>query len=344
MKTKAKAGVKTASPKIKKAAKKAEVAAKAKPAATKGKAKPVIKKAVATGKVAVKKAAVKVTVKKPPVKTQKVARKPVKPVKVIKAKSATHGKGVKGAKEKKLKVSAAKPKVKGPAKQPVRQSVPAKGVVAKKPVPAKSAVIARKKSPRVVIPAVIVAPPRSVRPVPPVAEAVRKPSPSGAMKAFEHAVRVFNKRLFEEARAMFENVITRYHAEVEFVARSQTYIQICNQKLVHHSATPRNADELYDRGVFALNIGDFQQAKSFFEKALRLKPDEPHLLYSLAATHAQTGSLEQAIDYLKKSILIQPRLKSQALNDADFSGLRDNVQFQEMLGLTSPFSRLELKR
>ncbi|MBK9707305.1 MAG: tetratricopeptide repeat protein [Acidobacteria bacterium] len=336
MKTKAKAGVKTASPKIKKAAKKAEVAAKAKPAATKGKAKPVIKKAVATGKVAAKKAAVKVTVKKPPAKTQKVARKPVKPVKVIKAKSATKSKVAKGVKEKKLAVSAAKPKVKGPAKQAVRQSVPAKGVLAKKPVPAKSAVIVRKKSPRVVIPAVIV--------VPPVQEAVRKPSPSGAMKAFEHAVRVFNKRLFEEARAMFENVITRYHAEVEFVARSQTYIQICNQKLVHHSATPRNADELYDRGVFALNIGDFQQAKSFFEKALRLKPDEPHLLYSLAATHAQTGSLEQAIDYLKKSILIQPRLKSQALNDADFSGLRENKQFQEMLGLTSPFSRLELKR
>ncbi|MBK8316036.1 MAG: tetratricopeptide repeat protein [Acidobacteria bacterium] len=336
MKTKAKAGVKTASPKIKKAAKKAEVAAKAKPAATKGKAKPVIKKAVATGKVAAKKAAVKVTVKKPPAKTQKVARKPVKPVKVIKAKSATKSKVAKGVKEKKLAVSAAKPKVKGPAKQAVRQSVPAKGVLAKKPVPAKSAVIVRKKSPRVVIPAVIV--------VPPVQEAVRKPSPSGAMKAFEHAVRVFNKRMLEEARAMFENVVTRYHAEVEFVARSQTYIQICNQKLVHHSATPRNADELYDRGVFALNIGDFQQAKSFFEKALRLKPDEPHLLYSLAATHAQTGSLEQAIDYLKKSILIQPRLKSQALNDADFSGLRENKQFQEMLGLTSPFSRLELKR
>ncbi|MBK7599271.1 MAG: tetratricopeptide repeat protein [Acidobacteria bacterium] len=283
-----------------------------------------------------KKAAVKVTVKKSPVKTQKAARKPVKPVKVIKAKSATKSKVAKGAKEKKLAVSAAKPKVKGPAKQAVRQSVPAKGVLAKKPVPAKSAVIVRKKSPRVVIPAAIVAPP--------VQEAVRKPSPSGAMKAFEHAVRVFNKRMFEEARAMFENVVTRYHAEVEFVARSQTYIQICNQKLVHHSATPRNADELYDRGVFALNIGDFQQAKSFFEKALRLKPDEPHLLYSLAATHAQTGSLEQAIDYLKKSILIQPRLKSQALNDSDFSGLRDNKQFQEMLGLTSPFSRLELKR
>ena len=335
MKTKAKAGVKTASPKIKikKAVKKAEVAAKAKPAATKVKAKPAIKKAVASGKVAAKKAAVKVTVKKSPVKTQKVARKPAKPVRVIKAKSATKSKG---AKEKKLKVSAAKPKVKGPVKQLVRQSLPAKGVKAKKPVPAKSAVIARKKSPRVLIPAVIMAPP--------VQEAVRKPSPSGAMKAFEHAVRVFNKRLFEEARAMFENVITRYHAEVEFVSRSQTYIQICNQKLVHHSATPRNADELYDRGVFALNIGDFQQAKSFFEKALRLKPDEPYLLYSLAATHAQTGSLEQAIDYLKKSILIQPRLKSQALNDSDFSGLRDNKQFQEMLGLTSPFSRLELKR
>lgn len=178
----------------------------------------------------------------------------------------------------------------------------------------------------------------------PAPEPVRKPVVSGAMKAFEQAMKVFNKRQFEEAKAMFENVASRYPAEVEFAARAQTYIQICNQKLEHRAAAPRNADDLYDRGVFALNIGDFTQAKTFFEKALRLKPNEPHLLYSLAATHAQTGAMDQALDYLKKSILIQPRLRGQALNDSDFSGLRENKQFLELLGLTSPFDRLEGRR
>jgi tetratricopeptide (TPR) repeat protein len=141
-------------------------------------------------------------------------------------------------------------------------------------------------------------------------------------------------------------VLVKYSGDVEIVARAQMYIQVCKQKVEQESkaATPRNADELYDRGVFALNIGDFMQARVFFEKALGLHPDAPHLLYSLAATHAQTGSHEEALSYLKRSIQIQPRFRSQAYNDADFSGLRDNKQFLELVGLTSPFDLLESRR
>jgi Tetratricopeptide repeat len=185
-----------------------------------------------------------------------------------------------------------------------------------------------------------------LHPLPPLPppEPPRRQVPSAVLRAFEQAVKVFNRRQYAEAKEMFENLQPRFPNEVEIIARAQTYIQVCNQKLVHRPSVPRNADELYDRGVFALNIGDFTQACTFFEKALRLRPDEPHLLYSLAATHAQTGSHDQAIDYLRRSIQIQPRFRSQALNDSDFSGLRENKQFLELLGLTSPFERLDSRR
>ncbi|HKX28302.1 MAG TPA: tetratricopeptide repeat protein [Blastocatellia bacterium] len=185
----------------------------------------------------------------------------------------------------------------------------------------------------------VVSPPTIEQPM-----VVRHHASAAALRAFEQAVKVFNRRQMAEAKAMFENIQTRFPAEVEIIARSQTYIQVCHQKLGQSQALPGNAEELYDRGVFALNIGDFTQARTFFEKALRLRPDEPYLLYSLAATHAQTGSLEQALDYLRRSIQIQPRFRAQALNDADFSGLRDNKRFLELLGLTSPFDRLESRR
>jgi Tetratricopeptide repeat len=175
-------------------------------------------------------------------------------------------------------------------------------------------------------------------PLPP--EPVRRHVSSAVLRAFEHAVKVFNRRQYAEAKPLFENLLTRFSTEVEIIARVQTYLQVCKQKLSRSPLTPRNADELYDRGVFALNVGDFPQARTFFEKALRLRPDEPHLLYSLAATHAQTGSHDQALDFLKRSIQIQPRFRTQALNDSDFSMLRENKRFLEMLGLTSPFERL----
>src|SRR5262249_40938690 len=126
----------------------------------------------------------------------------------------------------------------------------------------------------------------------PTPESPRRQVTSGALRAFEQGVKVFNRRQFDDAKSTFENVMVKYPGDVEIVARAQMYIQVCKQKLEQETkaAAPRNADELYDRGVFALNIGDFTQARVFFEKALGLHPDAPHLLYSLAATHAQTGS------------------------------------------------------
>jgi len=176
-------------------------------------------------------------------------------------------------------------------------------------------------------------------PVPP-----RRQVASAVLRAFEHAVKVFNRRQFAEAKPLFESLQHRYPQEVEINARAQTYIHVCDQKLARPPSSPRDADELYDRGVVALNIGDFTQARSFFEKALRLRPDAPHVLYSLAVTHAQSGAHDQALDYLNRSIQMQPRFRTQALNDADFSGLREDKRFLELLGLTSPFDLLELRR
>lgn len=160
-------------------------------------------------------------------------------------------------------------------------------------------------------------------------------------------MKVFNRREFAEAKGMFESIQQRYPQEVEVIARAQTYIQVCNLKLSKLSSAPvmpRNADELYDRGVVALNVGNFVQARAFFEKALRLRPDDSHTLYSLAATHAQSGATDQALSYLQLAVQRQPRFRQRALNDNDFSMLHEDKRFLELLGAASPFDRLESRR
>lgn len=171
----------------------------------------------------------------------------------------------------------------------------------------------------------------------------RKPA-SGALKAFEHAVRVFNKRQFGEARELFDLVQHRFPQEVEIVARSHTYMQVCSQRMQRPPTSPRSADELYDRGVFHLNIGDFTQARQLFEKALRLSPGEPHLLYSLAASHAQSGSHDEALTFLDQLIQEHPRFRTQALNDSDFSELHENKRFLEILGVSSLLDIIDSRR
>ncbi len=321
--------------------------AKNKVAATRASSKPVSKKKKELKKKPVSSHTASGS-KQRKISTAKVARKVAKNAQIKKAvKKAVKNARIKKAVKKAVKNARIKKAVKNAPKTSLRRPAPKavsrpaktrkkivartqKKIVAKKRVKAKSL----RRLPMIV----------SQAPPPP--EPPRRQVTSGALRAFEQAVKVFNRRRFEDAKAMFESVQAKYPGDLEIVARSQMYIQVCKQKLEHEtkSATPRNADELYDHGVFALNIGDFTQARVFFEKALRLHPDEPHLLYSLAATHAQTGTHEEALNYLKRSIQIQPRFRSQAYNDADFSGLRDNRQFLELVGLTSPFDLLESKR
>jgi len=240
----------------------------------------------------------------------------------------------------KAKTAAVQPAGKSPTSQQASQQAPkspATGAVkappAKKPK-AKTAPAA----PRMVAEPVPVQPP-----VIKVEPTHRQPSAT-AVKVFEQAIKVFHKRQFGEAKALFENILTKYPHEVEILARSTTYIHVCEQRLAHEETLPRKPEDLYDRGVFSLNTGNYDQARVCFEKALKIKPDEPHILYSLAATLVNLGQTESALVHLQRSMQLQPRYRSQVLNDADFSDLRDNRQFLSMMGMTSPFDRLETRR
>lgn len=165
-----------------------------------------------------------------------------------------------------------------------------------------------------------------------------------ALSAFEKALKFFNSRDFLQAKQKFEDLHLRFHSEVEIIARSQTYIQICEARLASQNSAPRSADECYDRGIVALNVGDFLQARTLFEKALKLRPDDSHTLYSLAATLAQIDALEQSLNYLRQAVQKHPRLRQRALNDADFSILKEDRRFLELLGASSPFDLLEARR
>lgn len=302
----------------------------------KGKAKTAVKSG---GVKSAKKSRPVTSVKKKAASDKKAAKKPA-----AKAPAKVVARPVKAAKKPAPKKAPVKAATK-PAKTVKAARKPVKAIAAKKPaVKAKGSAVKKAaeavkpvKRKKLALPLVI-----TPAPLPP--EPPRRQMSTAGLKAFEQAVKQFNRRQYPQAKAAFENLSVRFPQEVEIIARAQTYIHVCAQKMAHAKSAPRNPDELYDRGVFALNIGDFTQARSFFEKALRLKPDEPYLLYSLAATHAQTGAHDMALDYLKRSIQIQPRFRAQALNDNDFSGLRENKQFLELLGLASPFDLLEARK
>jgi tetratricopeptide (TPR) repeat protein len=177
-------------------------------------------------------------------------------------------------------------------------------------------------------------------PAKPVQPPKKTPSPGAlaAVRAFEQALKVFNRHDFPAARAAFVSILEKFGDQAEIVARARTYLAICEQRLARTPAAPRNPDALYDQGVFELNRGNAQLAVELFEKALRADPRADHVLYSLAAAYARLNDAQKSIEALRRAIAIKPVHRSHARRDLDFAGLRTNETFQQLAGLGYSFN------
>ena len=162
----------------------------------------------------------------------------------------------------------------------------------------------------------------------------KPPSPGAlaAVRAFEHALRVFNRHNFDSARTEFVGILEKFGEQAEVVARVRTYLTICDQRLTKTQSAPRNADALYNQGVFELNRGSIREAIALFDRALKIEPRADHILYSLAAAYARLNEISKAIDALRRATTIRPVHRSHARRDLDFASLRSNEDFQQLTG------------
>jgi tetratricopeptide (TPR) repeat protein len=225
-------------------------------------------------------------------------------------------------KKKSIAVSSVKRNKVVVAKRPSRQKAAAKLLVAKKrpsTPQSRKAMLARR---RALVPRPLPAPPK------------KPPSPStlAAVRAFEQALRLFNRQEFATAKSAFLSLLAKFAEQAEIVSRVRTYLAICEQRLARAPSAPRNPDALYNQGVFQLNNGKTAEAIELFEKALKVEPRADHVYYSLAAAYARLNDAPKAMEALRRAIGIRPVHRSHARRDFDFAGLRSNEDFQQLTG------------
>ncbi|HJR09359.1 MAG TPA: tetratricopeptide repeat protein [Pyrinomonadaceae bacterium] len=177
----------------------------------------------------------------------------------------------------------------------------------------------------------------------PVARHVAPPPPrqptldeAAALRAFERAHKEFVRGRFGEARMLFRGLIEQHSGVAEVTARARTYLAIAETRLRSESAMPRNAEELYDRGVIELNRGDFVAAQEMFERALKRDPEAAHIYYGLAATRARLGALEPALQSLGRALELQPNLRVRAQHDPDLAPLRNEPEYEQLIFASRP--------
>lgn len=207
------------------------------------------------------------------------------------------------------------------SKRPVRKAAPKRPVIAR----AKSKAAPRKPLPsrrRMLLP----------RPLPPPPKKPPSPGTLAAVRAFEQALRLFNRHDFTGARSAFLSIAEKFAEESEILARVRTYAAICDQRLARAPSIPRNPDALYDQGVFEFNKGNTADAIELFEKALKANPRADHVYYSLAAAYARLNEATDALDSLRRAITLHPGHRSHARRDLDFASLHDNEGFRQLTG------------
>lgn len=162
----------------------------------------------------------------------------------------------------------------------------------------------------------------------------KPPSPGtlAAVRAFEQALRLFNRQDFGTAKSSFNSLLDKFADQADIVARVRTYLAICDQRLARTPSTPRNSDALYNRGVFEFNRGNTAEAIESFEKALKVEPRADYVFYSLAAAYARLNNVTKALEALRQAIGIRPAHRSHARHDLDFAGLRSDESFQQLTG------------
>jgi uncharacterized Ntn-hydrolase superfamily protein len=76
----------------------------------------------------------------------------------------------------------------------------------------------------------------------------------------------------------------------------------------------------------------YAQALVEQERAARLAPENPEVLYDLAVIRLAAGKKDEALDALAEALRLNPKLKTQARTDGDLAGLRTLPRYKSLTG------------
>ncbi|MGB7061422.1 MAG: DUF1028 domain-containing protein [Candidatus Zixiibacteriota bacterium] len=75
----------------------------------------------------------------------------------------------------------------------------------------------------------------------------------------------------------------------------------------------------------------YADALPHMERSARLAPENAEVFYDLAVIRLANGKESEALEALKKSLSLNPKLKKQAAEDSDLSGLKGNPEFEDLI-------------
>ena len=153
------------------------------------------------------------------------------------------------------------------------------------------------------------------------------------LQIFDRAVRLFRAGEYSQARQVFEKAAQGSTRAIAHNAR--LHIIMCDRRLTKPETALYSEEDFYNVGVERLNARDMEGARKHFLRAVELtrahSDRADHIYYAFAACCALSGDSSGAYENLKRAIEIQPRNRTAARHDPDFSGSAQQAALHSLL-------------
>jgi len=93
---------------------------------------------------------------------------------------------------------------------------------------------------------------------------------------------------------------------------------------------PRNAMQMATLSVYYAKKGDSVNAKNYIRRARTIAPSEVYFMYNEALVQSMAGNTKEALTALRTA-LEKGYSAREAANDPDFTGLKSNPEFQQLV-------------
>jgi tetratricopeptide (TPR) repeat protein len=151
-----------------------------------------------------------------------------------------------------------------------------------------------------------------------------------AVQNYEAGLKAMQERKFDRAKTLLEKVVAGPSREL--ADRAAVHLNTCNQQLgTRGSSGFKTVEEHYDFAISLMNSGDYEGARSHLEKLSKQSPKSDFVWYGLALLDCLTHRFEPSLKNLQEAIRLNPAIRYQARNDADFQNLADDPRFTELL-------------
>jgi tetratricopeptide (TPR) repeat protein len=160
---------------------------------------------------------------------------------------------------------------------------------------------------------------------------VRRSSP--AMDILELGIKHLYDKEYKSARSCFQKIIDHHSEEKDVVVTAENYLKVCETHMASQKFSPATAEDYYNLGIVKLNENQYDDAIKSLSEAAKLNAKGDHIYYALAAAYALKNDPASAVKNLERAIKLNPENGVFAKSDPDFTNIRKEKSFLELLGI-----------